>query len=78
MGRGDAAGSGGGDTAVGGGDAKQEEKEEEEEAVDAWISRLSPEQLQLCGSAPALVIAREEHQLVELRSVLRVRPCCKT
>lgn len=65
------AGSARGGKEVKGGDP--EEEEDEDEAADAWISRLSPAQLQLCGSAPALVIAKEEHQLVELRSVLRVR-----
>lgn len=74
------AGAAGGNGAVrgsgegAGGAAGGMEGEEDEEAVDAWISRLSGEQLRQCGAAPALVVAREEHQLVELRSVLRVRP----
>eukprot|EP00892_Ulva_mutabilis_P008481 jgi/Ulvmu1/6004/UM026_0130.1 len=45
-------------------------EEEEEEAADAWIPRLSQEQLRECGSAPVLVVAKEAHLLSELRSVL--------
>lgn len=45
---------------------------EDEEPYDAWIRRLTAEQLEECRDAPVLVVAREKYLVDELRSLLKV------
>lgn len=44
-----------------------------QEDSTAWIQRLSAAQAQECADAPVLVVAKEQHLLTELRSILAVR-----